>query len=167
MLIYHQNRWGKSVEKYEIDSTDRRLISYLQRDARMPYTEIAKRLGVSSGTIHQRMHKLIEAGVVVGSRLTVDYARLGFDVSTFLGVHLKNANDHRLVVEQLKAMPEVVEIHYTTGQYALLIKVVTQTIAKLHEFLVTKLQAIAQVKSTESFVCLDEMLRRERQLTEE
>ena len=149
-----------------LDATDRAIIGYLQDDARVPYTEIAKRLGVSSGTIHQRMNKLTEQKVITGSKVRVDYQRLGYDVVSILGLHLKQANDHIAVSRQLKQIPQVTEVYYTTGKYALLIKVQSKNMREFHRFLVEKLQAMPQVRSTESFICLEQLLDRDLRLSD-
>lgn len=142
-------------EKYEIDSLDRKILKLLQQDAKIPFTEIAQKLIVSGGTIHQRVAKMEAAGVIRGSKYIVDYAQLGYDVNVLLGIHLKNAKDCPIVIDQLKKLPEVIEANYTTGNYALMIRVVNRSIAEYHRFLVDKLQSIKEIQSTESYICLD------------
>lgn len=148
-------------EKYEIDSLDRKILKILQTDAKTPFTEIAQRLVVSSGTIHQRVTKMENAGIIQGSKYCVNYSKLGFDVNVLLGIHLKNAKDCPMVIEQLKKLPEVVEAYYTTGNYALIIRVVNRTIGDYHKFLVEKLQTIKEIQSTESYICLDTPIYRD------
>ena len=152
-------------ENYQIDSVDRKILAFLKEDARMPYTEIAKKLIVSGGTIHQRVNKMTEAGIIKGSKVVIDYKELGFDVTTLLGIHLKSAKDQNSVVAQLETFNEVTEVYYTTGTYALIVKVQTKTIKHFHEFLITKLQAIKEVQSTESFICLDQPIHRDIEIT--
>lgn len=143
---------------YPLDKLDRDILCCLQKDARTPFTSIARHLRVSSGTIHQRINKLTEARVITGSQIVIDFKRLGYDVTTFLGIHLKHANTHLKVVEELKKLKEIIEINYTTGTYALIIRTRTKTIFELHKLLVEKIQAIPEIQATESFICLDEML---------
>ena len=152
------------LANYQIDETDCLILSYLQKNARMPYTEIAKKINVSSGTIHQRINKMTEAGLIKGSQVTLDYNALGYDVSVLIGIHLSSANDLNMVCKQLKTFKEVTQIHYTTGSYGLIIKVVLRSISDYYEFLVGKLQAINSIQSTESFICLRTILDREIQL---
>ena len=85
------------------------------RDAQEPFTEIAKRLGISSGTVHVRMRKLREKGIVTGSRLEIDPTSLGYDISAFVGVFLEKGSFYNEIAEVLYAIPEITEIHYTTG----------------------------------------------------
>lgn len=142
-------------DKYEIDNLDKKILKILQSDAKVPFSEIANRLIVSGGTIHQRVSKLEAAGVIRGSKYYLDYSKLGYDVNVLLGIHLKNAKDCPIVIEQLKKLPEVVEAHYTTGNYALIIRVINKSIHDYHKFLIEKLQSIKEIQSTESYICLD------------
>ncbi|MGZ3788721.1 MAG: Lrp/AsnC ligand binding domain-containing protein [Bacteriovorax sp.] len=142
-------------DKYELDNLDRKILKILQTDAKVPFSEIAQKLIVSGGTIHQRVAKLEDAGVIKGSKYHLDYTKLGYDVNVLLGIHLKNAKDCPIVIEQLKKLPEVIEAHYTTGNYALIIRVINKTIGDYHKFLIEKLQSIKEIQSTESYICLD------------
>jgi len=150
--------------KYEIDSLDLKIIKELQQDARKPFLEIARKLLVSGGTIHQRMEKLKEMGVVKGSKIVVDYKKLNQGVSVILGLHVHNAKEISIVVEKLRAIQEVVETHYTTGNFALMAKVYVRDMDHFHKFLITKLQVIDEILSTESFICLDSPIERELEL---
>lgn len=143
------------ASNYEIDDLDRKILTYLQEDARMPYLDIARKLIVSGGTIHQRMDRLKKHGYIKGSHLEVDLQKMGLDVSVFLGVHLASGQELNVVIEKMKALKEITEVHYTTGNYALLIKVTTKSIQDFHRFLVEKLQNLDEVRATESFVILD------------
>lgn len=147
---------------YQIDNLDRQILSFLLKDARRAYTDIAKILKVSSGTIHQRINKMVEAGLIEGSKLTLNYKNLGFDVMAILGINLKGASNVKSVIKQLEKMDEVTEVFYTTGNYALMVKVQTRTISDFHKFLVEKLQSLDEVQSTESYICLDVPIDRER-----
>ncbi len=147
-------------ETYQIDNLDRKILSLLQHDGRLAYTDIAKKLTVSPGTIHQRINKMTEAGIIKGTRLILDYQKLGYDVTTLLGLYLKSAKDLNKVLEKLKSMKEVVDVYYTTGSYALIIKIHHKSIKDYHQFLVDKLQSIPEIQSTESFICLDQPIER-------
>lgn len=152
------------AQNYEIDSTDKKILAYLLDDARMPYTEIAKKIIVSGGTIHQRINKMVESGVICGSKIIIDYKQLGYDVTTLLGIHLKSAKDQKLVTKKLSSFHQVTEVYYTTGTYALIIKVQTRSITEFHKFLIEKLQNIDEIQSTESFICLDQPVKRDLSL---
>jgi Lrp/AsnC family transcriptional regulator for asnA, asnC and gidA len=147
-------------ENYQIDNLDRKILELLQKDGRMAYTDIAKKLIVSGGTIHQRINKMTEAGIIKGTQVLINYEKIGYDVTTLLGIYLKSAKDLGKVIDKLKTMKEVVEVYYTTGAYALIIKVHNKNIKDFHHFLVDKLQNIPEIQSTESFICLDEPIKR-------
>lgn len=145
---------------YQLDNIDRGILRFLQKDARMAYTSIADKLGVSSGTIHQRIHRLEEAGILLGTTIRVDPKALGLTVNVLIGIHFRGAHDHEKVIDQLKSWSEVTEINYTTGSYGLIIKVTTQDIDSFHKFLTKKLQTVKEIQATESFVCLDQPMSR-------
>lgn len=151
-------------ENYQIDNVDRQILNILLQDARTPYLEIARKLIVSGGTIHQRIEKLKEAGIIRGSQINLDLKALGFDVTVFIGVHLKSSKELNHVIDKLKKMPEVLEAHFTTGNYALLLKISTKSTVDFHKFLVEKLQPIEQVQATESFLSLDQPIKRKLSL---
>ncbi len=146
---------------YEIDSLDIKILNYLRKDARMPFLEMARKLYVSGGTIHQRVEKLKEAKIISGSSIQLDHKKLGFDVTVLLGVHLKNAKDVEKVIAQMEKIDEIVEAYYTTGSYALIVKVLLHDIEHFHQFLIGKLQSIKEVQSTESFISLKQVIKKD------
>jgi Lrp/AsnC family transcriptional regulator, regulator for asnA, asnC and gidA len=148
-------------EEVKLDKVDREILKALLKDSRRSYQDIASELIVSPGTIHVRLNKLKEAGVITGSKITVDYKLLGFEVCAFIGINLVSAKDYQNVLRQLNEFPEVVEVHYTTGQYSMFIKVLARTTKELHLFLIEKLQNVSQIQSTETFISLDNPIDRE------
>ena len=110
-------------KNYEIDNIDLKILNILMEDAKMPYTEVAKKVFVSGGTVHVRMKKLEEMGVVTGTTLKMDYSKLGFDVTCFMGIYLLRSSLYDQVVMKLRDIPEVVKVHYTTGNYNIFIKI--------------------------------------------
>ncbi len=148
-------------DKYRIDNLDIKILSKLQKDSRKSYQEIARELVVSGGTIHVRTNRLKELGIIKGSRMILDYPKLGYSVTAFIGLNLHNAGDSSTVLLQLKNMKEIVEVHYTTGSYSLFIKVVLGTTLELKNFLVEKLQKIEEIQSTETLISLDQPVSRD------
>jgi len=146
---------------YPLDKVDREILSRLLSDSRRSYQDIARELIVSGGTIHVRTNKLKEAGVIRGSRIDVDFTRLGLEVTAFVGVNLSSAKDYQTVLPKLRKLPEVVEVHYTTGQYSLFVKIITKSTRELHLFLIEKLQAIKEIQSTETLISLDNPIQRD------
>ena len=151
-------------ERYKIDNLDTRILSILQENSRRSYQEIARELIVSGGTIHVRVNRLKELGIIKGSKIILDYPKLGFDVTVFIGINLHNASDSSLVLSKLNKMDEITEVHYTTGSYSLFIKAVLRSTLGLKTFLVEKLQLIEEIQSTETLISLDEPVSRDIRL---
>ena len=145
---------------YEIDSVDLGILNALLQDARTPYLEIARDLNVSGGTIHQRIDKMKLQGIIEGSHLKVNHERIGLGVTVLLGIHLHGGRRIHETIDALKELPEVVEAYYTSGTYALMIKVHVASIKAYHMFLIKYLQRIDSIRFTESFICLDQPINR-------
>lgn len=146
---------------YEIDNLDKQILRLLMQDVTRAYTDIAKELNVSGGTIHVRMKKLNEMGVVKGSQLLVNPSAVGFDICAFIGVFLEKGSEYKDAVEQIRAIPEVVELHYTTGTYSMFAKLICRDTKHLREVLNEKLQAVEGVQRTETLISLDESISRQ------
>lgn len=151
-------------KNYEIDEVDLKILSHLMLDAKTPYTEIAKKVYVSGGTVHVRMKKMEELGVVKGTTLQLDYSKLGFDVTCFLGIYLQKSSLYDTVVDKLREIPEIVKIHYTTGNYNIFIKIHCRDTNHLREVLHDKIQKVDGIDRTETFISLDESMSRPIQL---
>ncbi len=152
-------------EILEIDNLDRKILGILMEDALVPYTEIAKRLIVSAGTIHVRMKKLQEAGIVKQSILMVDHQKMGYDLTAFLGVYLTRGSEYKRVAREIDRIPEIVEAHYTTGQYSIFLKVICRNTEHLRTVLNKKIQAIEGIERTETIISLEEGIRRNVNIT--
>ncbi|RTQ50273.1 winged helix-turn-helix transcriptional regulator [Hymenobacter gummosus] len=149
---------------YELDDTDRKILSLLLDDAKMPYTEIARRVHVSGGTVHVRMARLEELGIVKGATLKIDYAKLGYGVNAFLGIYLLKSSVYGSVAEQLRDIPEVVSIHFTTGAYGVFARLVCRDTQHLRDVLHDRIQLIEGIERTETLISLEETLNRPIQL---
>lgn len=145
----------------EIDQLDRRILTILMNDAVVPYTEIAKILDVSAGTIHVRMKKLSDLGVVTGSQLMINPTVVGYDICAFIGVFLDKGSAYMDVREQMKAIPEIVELHYTTGIYSIFAKVLCRDTNHLREVLNEKIQPMSGIQRTETFITLEQGFSRQ------
>jgi Lrp/AsnC family transcriptional regulator, regulator for asnA, asnC and gidA len=154
----------KEDKNYEIDNVDLKILSLLLKDAKSPYTEVAKKVFVSGGTVHVRMKKLEELGIVKGATLDIDYAKLGYDVQAFLGIYLQRSSLYDEVSTQLAAISEIVSINYTTGAYSIFAKVICKDTQHLRTVLHDKIQKIDGIERTETFISLDESLNRPVQL---
>lgn len=147
-------------ELLRLDQLDHQILAKLVDDGKMPYTDIAKQLFVSSGTIHVRMKKMEELGIVKGSSLRLDYHKLGYDVTAFLGIYLDKSSLYEEVSEHLLHIPEVVAANYTTGAYAILCKIVCKDTNHLRHVLQDKIQKIDGIQRTETFISLEERINR-------
>jgi Lrp/AsnC family transcriptional regulator for asnA, asnC and gidA len=148
----------------EIDSVDIRILSELMKNATTPYTEIADKIHLSGGTIHVRMKKLEKLGIVKGSSLTVDFSKLGYDITAFLGIYLQKSSLYETVAAELTKIPEILTLHYTTGAYSIFAQLICKDTKHLREVLHDKIQRIKGIERTETFISLEERLRRPLQL---
>ncbi|MEJ8803692.1 Lrp/AsnC ligand binding domain-containing protein [Pontibacter sp. H249] len=146
---------------YEIDNLDRQILNLLMHNVTRAYTDIAKELNVSGGTIHVRMKKLTEMGVVKGSQLIINPAAIGFDICAFIGVFLEKGSEYKDAVQQMRQVPEIVELHYTTGSYSMFVKIICRDTNHLREVLNEKIQPIGGVQRTETFISLEESINRQ------
>jgi len=143
-------------KNFEIDKTDLKILSLLMQDAKMPYTAIGEKIFVSGGTVHVRMAKMEQMGIVKGSQLMVDPIKLGWDISAFIGIYLDKSSLYDEVADQLEKIPEVVSINYTTGMYSIFAKIVCRDTSHLREVLHDKVQKVQGIQRTETFISLEE-----------
>ncbi|MFN7115621.1 MAG: Lrp/AsnC ligand binding domain-containing protein [Saprospiraceae bacterium] len=144
---------------FDVDKLDKQILSVLMRNAKKPYSEIAKELFVSGGTIHVRMKKLEEANIVKGYNLDIDYSLLGYDICAFLGIYLDKSSMYDHVAAALSAIPEIVEAHYTTGNYGIFAKIICRDTTHLRDVL-HKIQEIGGIQRTETFISLEASINR-------
>lgn len=146
---------------FDLDNLDVQILSILMNDSSIPYTEIAKKLIVSGGTIHVRMKKMEELGIIRGANLTINPQKIGFDITAFLGIYLEKGSQYNTAVEQLKLVKEVVELHYCTGSYSMFAKIVCRDTNHLREVLNEDIQTIKGIQRTESIISLEESIKRQ------
>lgn len=149
------------MQNYTIDEVDRKILSFLVSNARMPFLEIARECGISGAAVHQRVHKLEANGVVSGSRIIVKPATIGLNVCAFVSLSLSEDNKYPEVVAALKHIPEIVECHFVTGHAALFLKVYCRNNAHLMDTILSTIQRIPYVQSTDTMISLDEAFTRE------
>jgi Lrp/AsnC family transcriptional regulator for asnA, asnC and gidA len=147
-------------KKSDLDPLDYKILEILVENANLPYTEIGQRLDVSGGTVHVRMKKMESLGVVKGAQLLIDYSKIGWDISAFLGIYLDKSSLYEDVAKQLEAIPEVVNIHYTTGIYSIFVKIICRDTQHLRDVLHDKIQRVKGIQRTETFISLQESLIR-------
>ena len=145
----------------KIDNLDKKILNIIMNNARIPSKDVAMECGVSRAAIHQRIQRLIEMKVITGSGYYVNPKVLGYNTCTYIGVSLEKGSMYREVVAQFEDIPEVVECHYTTGPYSMLIKVYAQDNQHLMRLLNDKIQHIPGVTETETLISLEQSMNRQ------
>ena len=149
------------ADKYRIDKLDKKILSIVSTNARIPYLEVARECKVSGATIHQRMQRLYDNGIITGTELKIDRKLTGFSTCAFLGIYLEKASLYKNVMNSLEKIPEIVECHYTTGNYSIFVKIITEDNDHLKEIIADRLQTINGIARTESFISLEEKINRQ------
>ncbi len=144
----------------KIDNLDRQILKIIMRNARIPSKDIAEVCGVSRAAIHSRIQRLIDMKVITGSGYQVNPKKLGFHTTTYIGVNLERGALYREIIPELEKIPEIVECHFTTGPYTMLLKVVAQDNEHLMEILNDKILDINGVSGTETLISLDHSIDR-------
>ncbi len=145
----------------KIDNLDKKILSILSKNARIPFKDVAAVCGVSRAAIHQRVQHMIEEGVIMGSSFNVNPKSLGYNTCTYVGINLDRGNMYKSVIEQLMQIPEVVECHFTTGPYTLMVKLYAQDNEQLMNLLNIQMQSIPGVVATETMISLEQSIKRE------
>lgn len=146
---------------YHLDKTDQKILSFLIKNARMPFLEIARECGISGAAIHQRVRKMETSGIILGSRLIVKPGALGLSVCAFISVTLTENKRYREVIDALKSIPEIVECHFVTGRSSLLLKVYCFDNDHLMEIILNTIQNTPFIQSTDTMISLDESFERQ------
>jgi Lrp/AsnC family transcriptional regulator, regulator for asnA, asnC and gidA len=152
---------SKLMQLPQVDELDQKILRLVTRNARIPFLEVARECGVSGAAIHQRVQRMMNSGIIVGSEFVVSPEMLGYNTCAYMGIHLEKASFHKQVVEELMKIPEVIECHYTTGQYAIFVKIQTKTNVHLKEIIDTEFQKIEGIARTETFMSLQLEFKRQ------
>lgn len=145
----------------QLDDIDLKILDIISKNARTPFKDVASDVGVSRAAVHQRVNRMIDLNVIVGSGYHIDPKKIDLKTCTYIGIFLEKGSLYSTVAEQLRLIPEIVECHYTTGQYAVFVKVYAKDNEHLRDILSDKIQKIGGVASTETFISLDETFNRE------
>lgn len=151
-------------EKVLIDGLDKIILRALMKDARKPINEIAKTVGISGAAVHQRLKKLENSGLIASSQMVINPKVLGYKTMAFIGIYLDKAMRNPEAVKQLEKIPEVIECHYTTGNWSVLIKILCHDNEHLMSLLNHRIQAIEGVSRTETFISLNQQIKRQIEL---
>jgi len=148
-------------QNVQIDGIDKKILRALMEDARTPVLEIARQVGISGAAIHQRLRKLEKSGLLSGSKFVINPKVLGYTTMAFVGIFLDKAMNNPDSVRQLKKIPEVLECHYTTGNWSILVKILCKDNEHLMHVLNKDIQTISGVSRTETFISLDQQIDRQ------
>ena len=152
------------TSKLNFDKLDLQIINGMIDNAELSYAELGKKLFVSGGTIHVRIKKLEEMGIVNGKRLNVNLKQLGYDITAFVGIYLEKSSLYDAVAQELKNIPQIVRLNYTTGNYSMFIEIICKSISELRSVLHDELQKIKGIERTETFISLDQGFSRNVQI---
>lgn len=143
---------------YVPDDTDVRILYFLMKDARIPFTQIARKCQITGAAVYQRYQKLKQAGILSGSSVMINPKSLGYNTCAFIGiqVNLTTSSTHEDVFKKISEIPEIVECHHITGKYSLLVKIFTRNNEHLKKIIVEKIQSVPEITSTETFISLEE-----------
>lgn len=153
--------------KLNLDKLDLQIIHEMMETAEISYAELGKKLFVSGGTIHVRIKKLQEFGIVKGTKLNVDLRQLGYDITAFVGIYLEKSSLYDAVAKDLMKIPEIIRLNYITGNYSMFIEIVCKDINQLRFVLHDELQKIKGIERTETFISLEEGFSRNVQVAPE
>ena len=144
-----------------MDSIDFKIINFLRRNAKIPIAELSERIGISGAAIHKRIKKLENKKIFTGSQINIDPKKVGFTTLAFVGIYLEKAIDVNFAIKKLKAIEEITECHYTTGDWSILIKIYCKDNQHLMKLLNEKIQAIKGISRTETFISLNQQISRQ------
>ena len=145
----------------KLDGIDKKILQMLMENSRRPILEIAKNIGISGAAIHQRLRKLEKNNLIIGSGIKVNTKILGYTTMAFIGIFLDRATNNKTVVNQLKEIKEILECHYTTGDWSILAKLICKDNEDLMEILTKKIQTINGVARTETYISLEQQISRQ------
>tara|TARA_B100001027_G_scaffold59741_1_gene40356 strand:- start:268 stop:762 length:495 start_codon:yes stop_codon:yes gene_type:complete len=157
--LMKNNLMKKDVIK--LDGIDKKILKMLMENSRRPILEIAKNIGISGAAIHQRLRKLEKNNLIIGSSIKVNTKILGYTTMAFIGIFLDRATNNKTVVNQLKEIKEILECHYTTGDWSILAKLICKDNEDLMEILTKKIQTINGVARTETYISLEQQISRQ------
>jgi Lrp/AsnC family transcriptional regulator for asnA, asnC and gidA len=144
-----------------LDQVDLHILDIITKNARVPFKDVAADVGVSRAAVHQRVNRMIEMEVITGSGYNIDPKKVDYKTCTYVGIFLEKGGMYDEISNVLKEIPEIVECHYTTGQYAIFVKVYARDNEHLKDILSGKVQKISGISSTETFISLEETFKRQ------
>ncbi len=151
------------MSKIKLDKVDHQILEMLIESARVPFTDIAKKYNVSAGTIHVRVKKMEEAGIITGSSLQIDYEKLNYTFIAYVGIYLNKTSQTTFVIERLKTIPNITVAHITTGKFNIFCKIRAKNTSHAKE-IIYKIDDIEGVQRTETMISLEESINDKKRL---
>ncbi|AXT54973.1 Lrp/AsnC family transcriptional regulator, regulator for asnA, asnC and gidA [Aquimarina amphilecti] len=151
------------MAKFKLDEVDHQILDMLIENTRTPFTDIAKKLLISAGTVHVRVKKMEEAGIIEGSSLTLDYKKLGYSFIAYVGIYLQNTSQTKFVLQRIKEIPFVTVAHITTGKFNIFCKVRAKDTNHAKD-IIFQLDDIDGVYRTETMISLEESINDKKRL---
>lgn len=151
------------MAKFRLDDTDHHILDMLIENTRTPFTDIAKKLNISAGTVHVRVKKMEEAGIILGSSLTLNYEKLGYAFIAYVGIFLKNTSQTKFVLERINEIPFVTVAHVTTGKFNIFCKIRARDTHHAKD-VIFQLDDIEGVYRTETMISLEESINDKKRL---
>jgi len=150
-------------KNFKLDTLDKKILSFLTKNARMPFVEVAKECHVSGAAIHQRVQQMVASGVIKGSQFNLSPRAMGYNTCAFIGIQLNliTRKSHIEAFNKIMKIPEIVECHHVSGKHSLLIKIYTQSNENLKDIIIEQIQTIPEVTFTETFISLQEGFERQ------
>ena len=148
---------------YQLDEIDNQILELLIENTRMPYTEIAKKLIISAGTVHVRVKKMEDAGIIKGTSLSIDYAKMGYSFIAYVGLYLSRTSETMHVLEELKKIPYITVAHITTGKFNIFCKIRAKDTSHAKD-VIFKIDDIDGVARTESMISMEEAINDKNRL---
>ena len=143
--------------KFKLDATDQSILDMLIENTRTPFTDIAKKHGISAGTVHVRVKKMEEAGIITGSSLRLDYNKLGYSFIAYVGIYLQKTSQTKFVLEKINDIPSVTVAHVTTGKFNIFCKIRAKNTTHAKD-IIYKLDDVEGVTRTETMISLEERI---------
>ncbi|PTN08118.1 AsnC family transcriptional regulator [Mangrovibacterium marinum] len=159
--VLYQLHFHIMTLRNNLDQIDLHILDIITKNARIPFKDVAAEVGVSRAAVHQRVNRMIEMNVITGSGYHIDPKKVDYKTCTYVGIYLEKGGFYDDVAKMLQAIPEIVECHYTTGAYAIWLKVYARDNEHLKEILSDKVQKISGISSTETFISLEESFKRQ------
>jgi len=148
---------------YQLDEIDNQILELLIENTRIPYTEIAKKLIISAGTVHVRVKKMEDAGIIKGTSLSVDYGKMGYSFIAYVGLYLARTSETQIVIERLKNIPYITVAHITTGKFNIFCKVRARDTSHAKD-IIFEIDDIDGVARTESMISMEESINDKNRL---